>query len=1028
MSELRFFLLGSPHLDYDNTPVKLTRRKVIALLAYLAVTGQQHSREKVATLFWPDFEATSAYAYLRNALWLVKQTALEPWLEIEQDMLGIRRDNSLWVDVTHFEAKLAACKRHPHAEYEVCQDCISLLTEAVMLYQDDFMTGFTLEDSPDFDEWQFFQTESLRRAMTGALAKLVRWHTQHKEPDVALNYARRWQSLDPLHEGAQRHLMMLYAQMDQRATALHLYETLIRELRTQGLKPAEETVTLYQRIRSGDIPLVTEHFKKLGKSTPPPDVPKDQPIHDTQIIIPRHNLPLLPTAFVGRAAELAELRQLLDNPEVRLITLTGPGGIGKTRLALRAAEESIASFPDGVFFVPLAAVDIPDRIISTLADVLGVVLYQQGMIMSQTQPSRHLEMALYLRDKKVLLVLDNLEQVLSGVPILAEIIQETQSVKLLVTSREKLKVQGEWVLELRGLRFPEEVHAEDAASYSAVNLFLERAQRINHNFTPNTDELAAIVRICHLVQGMPLGLELAAAWTNLLTCHEIAEEIAISLDFLAIALRDLPERHQSLRAVFTHSWDLLTQEERSCYCALSVFRGGFTRAACADVAGASLPILASLMDKSMLYRSASDRYEILGVLRQYAGEQLSTKPEQSDILHDRHSNYYLRVLAQLETALKGPGKDAAFGQLAALEVIQNDLGNILAAWRWGVEHNKTAAIHTACVSLGLFCDIRSRFRDGLELFREAIMAFDRPGVEIIPELLGLLLGIQGEYLSRLSMPEAITSFQRGITLLDKCESGMELALVNVLSTYASKWLTPHEIEHRLNDSLAIYKSKNDLWGMALTLGIMAERLDLIIKNNRESARQHALQSLEIRQQIGDRWGIAIALFTLAAIAEINGAFEDARDYYQQSLDVREELKELNGAAFCIGNLGRMAYQLGDLQEAYRLHQQSLATFREIGARQWIPGNLEALAPIVYKLGNLTEAKSLLIEACAMRRENREVGKELAHNLLQLGNISLDLADHETARVSFGESKQLYANLGDTDGYEKAAAGLSKVIG
>ena len=1190
MPELRFFLFGTPRLECDGTPVKLTRRKVTALLAYLAVTAQPHSREAVATLLWPDSDATSAYAYLRNALWMVKQTPIAAWLEAEQDVLELHQDHS-WVDVTRFEANLAACRAHPHPERDVCADCIPLLEEAVVLYRADFMSGFTLEDSADFDEWQFFQTEALRRASCGALEKLVLWYNRHGPLETALDYARRWQSLDPLNEGVQRHLMTLFTQLGQRASALYLYETLIRDLRAQGLAPSEETVTLYQRIRAGDelpafesdvartgasvaaeevrkppgLPIgtvtylftdiqgsvalwdqkpgamkraVAKHhailrqnieahggivFKivgdafqaafvlapqalaaavaaqralchtdwgeitplcvRMGVHTGPaelvedggavdyavshtlnrvarvmsaghggqillsqetaalvqhelpsdvafrdlgnhvlkglaqperlfqvvaPGLPQDFPPLATELK-PRHNLPVQTTAFVGRRPELAELHRLLDDPDARLITLIGSGGIGKTRLALHIAEEALPAFPAGVFFVPLAAVETPELIVSTLADVLGLVLYQQSVAAPLTQLAHHLQ------DKRMLLVLDNLEQVLSGAPLIAELVQHTQALKILVTSRVRLNVQSEWVLELQGLRFPGPEQAEDAETYGAVRLFLERARHINHAFAPDADELAAVVRICRLVQGMPLGLELAAAWTRLLSCREIADEIAVSLDFLTLSLRDLPERHRSLRAVFAHSWNLLSREERACYCALSVLRGGFTRAAAVEVADASLPLLASLMDKSMLYRTTSGRYEILEVLRQYAEQQLAATPEQSTAIRDRHCDYYLGLLQRLEPALKGPGKDVAFGQLAALDMIQQDLDNVRVAWRWASAQGKAQALHAAAFSLGMFCDIRSRFREGVELFGEAVAAFDHPGVDIAPEFLGLLLGIQGEYLARLSMSECFVALRRGVALVDTCPPGPELALVNILSSYGASVHSLEERERRLRDSLAIYEARNDLWGKALVLTVTAETLDLILGHDLESAGRHVRQALDLQRQIGDCWGTAISLFTLGLVYEAQDEFLKARQCYQESLDVRYALKDMNGVGACIHNLGRIAYRLGDLDAARALQLQSLATMREVGAPHGVPDALQALAEIGYSQGNLPEARAFLVEACAGRRAMSETGWQLAYALLRLGDVTLELAETEAAEGYFRESLALFEKMGHVEG-------------
>ncbi|HOU15973.1 MAG TPA: tetratricopeptide repeat protein, partial [Anaerolineae bacterium] len=897
---------------------------------------------------------------------------------------------------------------HPHPEREVCEACIPLLEEAVALYQGDFMAGFTLEDSAAFDEWQFFQAESLRRAYTGALEKLTLWYSS-RAPETALEYARRWQSCDPLHEGAHRHLMTLYAKVGQRAAALHLYDTLIRDLRAQGLTPSDETVALYQRIRASDV--------TVARASRPREIASaDQ----SSGVFPRHNLPTSSTAFVGRRMELAELQRLLSDPETRLITLTGPGGIGKTRLSLRAAEATLTTFPDGVFFVPLAAAETPDMIVSTIADVLKLVLYQQSADAPFTQLVR------YLHNRRMLLVLDNLEQALSGAVMLADLVQQTRATKLLVTSRERLNVQGEWVLELHGLRCPKLTDLAEATDYGAVQLFIERAQRVNHAFAPDAEEMAAIVRICHLVEGMPLGLELAAAWTKLLSCREIADEIAISLDFLTLALRDLPERHQSLRAVFARSWSLLSREEQAVYCALAVFRGGFTRAAAKAVAGASLPLLAALVDKSMLYRAAPDRYDILHVLRQYAEEQLAANPDLNDAIRDRHSAYYLDWLHRLEPVLKGPGKDVAFGQLAALEAIDTERENIHAAWTWAVAHGEFNRLHAATLSLGMFCDIRSRFREGQKLFGEASAALNRPGVEAPPTLLGLLLGIQGECLLRLSQPGARETLQRAVQVLEAAPPGPELALVNVLNSYTGSWYPPEEIERRLNDSLAFYRANNDLWGVALTLGVIGESLHIFVRRNHEAARDSVQQSLDIRRQIGDLWGMAIALFTLGVIAEWSKAFVEARRYYQESLELRQRLKDVNGAANCMQSVGRVMYRLGDRDTAREMLHQSLELQREIGAPHGNPDTLEALAQIACDEGALVEGRDFLLESCAIRREIGETGRPLAFTLLRLGDVCRKLGEVAAARAHIAESLAMFEQFGPEEWRERAAAALQQV--
>ena len=313
---------------------------------------------------------------------------------------------------------------------------------------------------------------------------------------------------------------------------------------------------------------------------------------------PAPGLPRPPTPLIGREPELATLNRLLCDPQCRLLTLAGPGGIGKTRLALELASTQRAQFPDGVFFVPLVSLSLPEFIAPAIRSALGL---------SSSSPLDPKEQLLnHLRQKSLLLVLDNLEHLLEGVGLLAELLEQAPGVKLLVTSRERLNMQGEWLFDLQGLPVPPLDQVDRAEEYSAVALFVQSARRAQVGFELSAEERPWVARICQLVEGMPLAIELAAAWVRLLSCREIAQEIERNLDFLSTSARDLPERHRSMRAVFDHSWQMLSAEEQRVLRALSVFRGGFLREAAEQVTGASLSLLSALVTRSLVHRTPRD--------------------------------------------------------------------------------------------------------------------------------------------------------------------------------------------------------------------------------------------------------------------------------------------------------------------------------------------------------------------------------------------------------------------------------------
>ncbi len=384
---------------------------------------------------------------------------------------------------------------------------------------------------------------------------------------------------------------------------------------------------------------------------------------------PLHNLPVQPTPFVGREEELASLARLLADEDLQLITILGPGGMGKTRLALEASQRQSAAFSDGVYFVALAPLTAPEQMPPAIAEAVRFSFYDGG--------SPREQLIDFLREKQMLLVLDNFEHLLEGTALVAEILQNAPAVRVLATSRERLNLQSETVLLLDGMDFPEWETPEDAAAYSAVRLFLQSAHRMQPDFALSADNIGYVARICRLVQGVPLGIVLAAAWIGMLELSEIASEIERSLDFLESDLRDLPERQRSLRAVFEYSWNLMSEHERDVFMRLSVFRGGFTREAAQEVSGASLKTLMTLVNKSLLRRDPSGRYDVHELLRQYAEARLHGNAAAEADTRNRHSTFYTTLLA-----LQNPHTVEL--NKVGLGIIESEIDNVWVALDWAI--------------------------------------------------------------------------------------------------------------------------------------------------------------------------------------------------------------------------------------------------------------------------------------------------------------------------------------------------------
>lgn len=599
-----------------------------------------------------------------------------------------------------------------------------------------------------------------------------------------------------------------------------------------------------------------------------------------------HNLPAQLAPFVGREHEVEELTDLLMNPACRLITLTGPGGIGKTRLALFAAERlaagdlqhraAIARFVDGVRFVPLASLGSPGFLAQAVADALELVL------VGEADPEEQL--LNHLREKDLLLVLDNFEDLLdpigahSPLDLIERLLAAAPKVGVLVTSRERLNVRGEWVLEIGELDYPASTPSSSPEAYSAVRLFVQGAQRARPDFVLQAEDHPHVVRICQLVKGTPLGIELAAAWVRLLSCAEIAAEIQDSLDFLETSLRDVPERQRSLRGVFDHSWKHLDETERASLHKLSVFRGGFTRQAAHHIADATLQVLATLADKSMIRRTEGGRFEIHGVLLGYVREKLARHPDEQEAVLNRHSQYFAGLLQQAASDLRGAD------QQTALTRIQDDLENLRAAWRHALDHGDRPAIEASADALFFFYDLRSMLVEGREVFEEAAARYR----ELVAEDAGNV-GLRRQYARLLAYLASFTwrlgnfdesrcAFEESIAILRSVDARDDLSFaLRSAGQLAARQQAFEEAGQLYTESLTLSRASGDEWGAAKTLNLLAYvRLYL---NLPEQAQRDGQEALEIARRVGDPALLAESVKGVANIAHTTGDDERARQAY-----------------------------------------------------------------------------------------------------------------------------------------------------
>jgi predicted ATPase/DNA-binding SARP family transcriptional activator len=658
---LRVRALGRVELNVDGRPlVELASAKATALLVYLAMTGTARSRSALAGLLWSDLPEETARANLRLVLSKLRR-ALPGQVDADRQAVVLAPGRPVWVDALEVE-RLAGTT----AEVDAGE-----LLATVRLCRGDLLDGFELPGAALFDDWLVARRAACRSAMLALMDRAVRRARDGGDAAAGVEVARRLIELEPLHEEAQRALMWFLAKGGQRGAALAQFETCRYVLREElAIEPSAATVALRDEIARGG------GFADLGE-------PVTGPARRPSAADPALPQPL--TVLVGREEELARLDALLDDPACRLVTLVGPGGIGKTRLALEVTAARQARHRDRVTFVsfvgtePVRAEAQRDLVVVTVAAALEVSL---------AVPRDPLDLlADHLAGRELLLVLDNLEQLRDAAEVVAELLRRAPGVQVLATSRRRLGLGAEWLLEVPGLPYPPPGDAA-VASYESVQLFEARAALVRHGFRAAADA-EGVARLCRLLGGVPLAIELAAHWVRSASPSAIADRLGGGLDLLATTSPDVERRHRSLRGVIDWSWQLLTEPERLVLARLSVLRGGFDLDAAAAVAGATLPLLGDLVDQSLVEVGEDGRYGMHELLRQYAAERLSADPADERATRERHAAYFASLLPDPHATLSGSPAAAGDGSVDPLD---SEAENLRAATDWLVAHAEPARL------------------------------------------------------------------------------------------------------------------------------------------------------------------------------------------------------------------------------------------------------------------------------------------------------------------------------------------------
>ncbi len=994
MAELQIACLGEFQVTLAGTALTLFQTdKTRALLPYLALEARTHQRAELAQLLWPGYSDASARNSLRQALHQLRQTLADPagvpWLLITRQTVQINPDAPIHVDVLTFRQLLATCASHVHVDPATCAPCLARLRQAVDLYHGDFLADFTVADSAPFEEWRRITQEQLHLQMLDALTQLGAAAEAAGDDTQALHAAHQLLTLEPWLEAAHRQVMRLLAQRGQRAAALAQYQR-CRQVLAEALggEPDPETTALAAAIHSGgfdqgrpqgapwqgdEAPARLEHTRSMSQS-------------------PAHNLPIATTPFVGRTRSLAEIINLLQT--TRLLTLIGPGGMGKTRLAVAVGQRlfngqwpilnatpgvdrvddpkskiQTLKFPDGVWFVPLAAISTPAALVPAMASALGLTV-QDGDPRSALLQS--------LRPQQLLLILDNFEHLLveeTAVDLVVDLLDMAPKVQILVTSRQRLNLRSEQIYLVPALSFAPHATLAEAAELAAVRLFVQAVQRAQPGFQLTSTTLPAVLRICQVVQAMPLGLELAAAQADALPLAELAGAIAQSTELLTVAWRDLPERQRSMRSVFAWSWRLLTTAEQRALRQISIFQGGFDHLAAQAVAGAPLPILTRLLHKSLLQRQETTtdtvRYVMHELLRQFAAEQLHHLPAEAASVAARHSLYYLDFVAARENRLARPEARQAADE------IELEINNVRQAWRWAATNQATdgakamEALGHAAYSLWNFYGQRASRAEAEQMFRFALQqaapilaeAADGPAIDQHRQALSKLLALHAQALVvQGKHSEAVTIARQAIALgqryaemksevMGSLALGMALLYLDQFAEARLLFEQTEQLARRYRSQFATSEEVVDAEIMAreYLVGMILEAGDY------PGSRAYIRQNLHLSQSLGKRLGEQRCYYILARLAYLYGDYRAARQEYEQALALAQTLGDRMSEAYALIGLGGVLRLQGAYLPALAVLVQGLALARTLDDLYGQVWALVELTRLHCQLGHTTDA-------------------------------------------------------------------------
>lgn len=1031
---LHMTLFGGLSLTWGGEPVgHFISSKSPALVCYLAYTGQPHTRAALTGLLWGDSPEAQAKASLRQVLRDLR-SRLAPYLLIEGNTVAFNAAAPYWLDVTEFNRHLrTAAPADAGAETVLNDSQAAALQAAADLYRGDFLAGFFVPSAPGFEEWVTGEQEWLRQAVLQALHRLILHYTQRGAYLLGINAAQRLLTLEPWQEEAHRQLMRLLALNGQRGAALAQYETCRRVLAKElGVGPTPSTTTLYDQIRAGQV--------EPGRAASVSEL----------TAAPSNNLPAQTTPFIGREAELAQIIAHLGTNECRCVTVTGASGIGKTRLALAAANEVKSRYLQGVWYVPLTGIfasagiadafderAIPANGLASqlVADEIANAL-KLSFSYHADPPQQLID---HLRNKRSLLVLDGLKPILPPVAgFLARLLAQATGVTLLITAPGALGLAGERALALGGLPMPEGADAAHLRACASVRLFIERADRAANGFDPMPQELPVIAEIGRLLAGNPLGIELAAAWVEHWPPVEIlnalrqvfpGRDASTSRGFRSAELvRPLPQTADAsiaVEAAFQGRWDLLAPAERSALAQLTVFRGDFSEQAAEAIIGASAETLAGLAERLLLQTPAPGRYTMHRLIHQFTAHRLSdgldrpaARDDRTPLAQDRHSAYFLGLLAQREAQLHKRG------MARALAEIQAEWRHIQQAWEWAAGRGDAERLQRTANALARYLSLRGLYNRGERLFGLAATALCPPSagaaVDAAPPAAADATTIAD------AMAGLVQSLVRGQLLL--CQA----RFLNLQADHARLAAVAQAARAQFEYTLAQAQAEGiqELAVASLSnLGSIA-----VLEHDYAAARDHLEAALQLYEQMNESSvgadGLNHLLSDLGAVLMLYGDYAAAHSYLERSQQTCRQNNDRAGEAMACFNLGRVTDTIGAYDEARSYFEQALRISRGLSGRGVHDERLEAQVltaqgALACHTGDHNAAWEASDRAAQLAAAANNPPVE-AEALTVSGHALLGLGMTAEAATAFGRALEIYRALNQPAAALEALAGLAHV--